>query len=264
MIDSRRFSGLQISVRLRTTASRLYGYNSTEFDLGKDGKIYKSCLTPQKVVIMIGNERAVWTYNIIRKSRELIDLSDFPVDVSAIDDKTFLVAMGKKGVSLVNLATKTVQHILNSNSKCVAYHNEVIYTVHKKKLVLSNLNGWIIKKEGLGFHANSICVDSKGEVYVSDNKQISKLDSVNYRKEVVLAQKGNGTCDIGGITIDKDDRLYYSDTTNGAIMRLKLNSKTANVIIENLKDPLSIACDKTSNQILVITDRGSNIEIWQL
>ncbi|VDI76238.1 Hypothetical predicted protein [Mytilus galloprovincialis] len=264
MKDSKRDSEVQTSVRVRMTATRLYAYNSTEFDLGTDGKIVRSCLTPHKMVIIIGNARAVWTYNIIRKSIERIDLSDFPVDVSVIDDESFLVAMATKGASIVNLSTKTVQYILNYNSKCVAYHNEVIYTVRKKKLVLSNLNGSIIKKEGLGFNANGICVDSKGDVYVSDNKQICKLDSGNYRKEVVLERKWNRTCDIGGITIDKDDRMYYSDKTNRAIMRLNLNSTTANVIIENLQKPLSIACNKTTNQILIITDRGSNIEIWQL
>ncbi|XP_063397232.1 uncharacterized protein LOC134681522 [Mytilus trossulus] len=264
IIVPKRDSGVQTSVRVRMTASRLYAYNSTEFDLGEDGKIFRSCLNPNKLLILIGNARAVLAYNTIRKSIERIDLSDFPVDVSVIDDELFLVAMPAQGVSLVNTATKTVKFILNYNSKCVAYHNAVMYTVRKKKLVLSNLKGSIIKKEGLGFHANRICVDSKGNVYVSDNKQICKLDSVNYRKEVILEKKWNETCDIGGITIDKEDRLYYSDKTNGAIMRFNLNSKTANAIIEDLQNPLSIACDKTTNQILVITNRGSNIEIWQL
>ncbi|CAC5367118.1 unnamed protein product [Mytilus coruscus] len=264
IIDSRQYRGIQDAVRIRTAAYRLHDYDSTEFDLGEDGRISNSCWNSKREILMVGNERAVWTYNIINKSKERINLSDFPEDVFAVDDKTFLVAMGKNGVSLVNTATKREQHILKSFSDCVAYQDDVIYTVDKKILILSHIHGSIMKIKSIGFHANSICVDSKGDVYVSDNQHICKLDSVNYRKEVVLAEKGNETCDIGGITIDKDNRLYYSDKTNGAIMRLDLNSKTAKVIIENLQNPLSIACDKTNNQILVITDRGSNIEIWQL
>ncbi|CAC5426862.1 unnamed protein product [Mytilus coruscus] len=264
MISSRRYTGLQNSVRLQTAAYRLYGYDSTEFDLGEDSRIYKSCWTPKRDIIMVGNERAVWTYNVNKKSKGRIDLGDFPEDVYAVDDKTFLVAMGKNGLSFVNMTTTREQHILKSFSDCVAYHNDVIYTVDEKKLVLSKVNESIMKIKSIGFHANSLCVNSKGDVYVSDNKQICKLDSESYRKEVVLAEKANGSCDIGGITIDKDDQLYYSDKTNGLIMRLKHNSKKANVIIGNLQNPLGIACDSITNQILVITDRGSSIEIWQL
>ncbi|CAC5367131.1 unnamed protein product [Mytilus coruscus] len=133
MIDSRRYTGLQNSVRLQTAAYRLYGYDSTEFDLGEDSRIFKSCWTPKRDIIMVGNERAVWTYNVNKKSKGRIDLGDFPEDVYAVDDKTFLVAMGKNGLSFVNMTTTREQHILKSFSDCVAYHNDVIYTVDEKK-----------------------------------------------------------------------------------------------------------------------------------
>ncbi|XP_071180201.1 uncharacterized protein [Mytilus edulis] len=261
---ARRYAGLQFSIRLQKDASRHHAYDFTELDLGEDNRIYRTCLTPQKVVIMIGNEREVWTYNINNKSKERIDLRDFPEDVATVDDKTFLVAMGKNGLSLINIATKKKQHILKSFSYRVVYQDGVIYTVQDNKLVFSKLNGSTMKRTDIGFEANSMCVNRKGDVYVSDDKHICKLDSNSYQKEVVLAEKANGTCDIGDIAIDKDDQLYYIDKTNDAIMRLNLNSKKINVIIGNLQNPLSITCDKITNQILVITDRGTSIEIWQL
>ncbi|CAG2230864.1 unnamed protein product [Mytilus edulis] len=190
LIDSRQYRGMQDSVRMRTAAYRLHCYDSTELDLGEDARISNSCWNPKRDILMVGNERAIWTYNIMNKSKDRINLSDFPEDVFAVDDKTFLVAMGKNGISLVNTATKGKQHILKSFSDCVAYQDDVVYTVDKTILILSHIHGSIIKIKRIGFHANSICVDSKGDVYVSDNKQICKLDSRNYQKGVVLAERG--------------------------------------------------------------------------
>jgi sugar lactone lactonase YvrE len=102
---------------------------------------------------------------------------------------------------------------------------------------------------------NGIAIDSKGQVYVADQRVGAVFIFNTETHDTQLIRNGVEAHFgwINGLAIDDDDRLFVSDGKMHRVVIFKPTHEVDNVITEGLVDPVGLAID-TTNRLLYVVD----------
>jgi DNA-binding beta-propeller fold protein YncE len=100
-----------------------------------------------------------------------------------------------------------------------------------------------------------LAVDSKGKVYVADQKvgAVFIFNTENHDTEMIRNGYEAHFGWINGLAIDDDDRLFVSDGKMRRILIFNTKHEVENQITEGLVDPVGLAID-TANRLLYVVD----------
>ena len=132
--------------------------------------------------------------------------------------------------------------------------------VQKKNAWMDRLAGTQTEEEVFSIpfqlnQPNGIAIDSKGNVYVPDNKVGAIFIFNTDTREVELIKNGTHAhfVRIIGLTMDDNDRLFVSDPGLRHVLVFDKSHKAEDVITEGMVEPSGLAID-TQNRLLYVAD----------
>jgi len=109
-----------------------------------------------------------------------------------------------------------------------------------------------------------IAVDSKGRVYVADQKvgAVFIFNTENHDTELIRNGYEAHFGWINGLAIDDDDRLFVSDGKMRRVLILNTKHEVENQITEGLVDPVGIALDTTNRFLYVVDTQQDQVVVF--
>lgn len=109
-----------------------------------------------------------------------------------------------------------------------------------------------------------LAVDSKGRVYVADQKvgAVFIFNTENHETELIRNGYEAHFGWINGLAIDDDDRLFVSDGKMRRILVFNTKHEVENQITEGLVDPVGIALDTTNRFLYVVDTQQDQVVVF--
>ena len=109
-----------------------------------------------------------------------------------------------------------------------------------------------------------MAVDSKGELYVADQKVGAIFIFNTETKDTTLIRNGfEATFGlVNGVALDDDGRLFVTDGKLHRVLILDKNKKVVDQIKEGLIDPVGIAIDTENRQLYVVDTQADQVVVF--
>ena len=109
-----------------------------------------------------------------------------------------------------------------------------------------------------------LAVNSKGELYVADQKVGAIFIFNTETKDVTLIRNGyEGTFGlINGVALDDDDRLFVTDGKLRRVLVFDKSNKVVDQIKDGLIDPVGIAIDTENRQLYVVDTQADQVIVY--
>lgn len=126
--------------------------------------------------------------------------------------------------------------------------------------------------KGAGLHQLNgpayVAIDSDDTLYVSDynNHRVVKWNRGAVEGTIVAGWDGYGSESTqlnhpNSIVIDTNDNLYIADEYNHRIIRYRNNVRTAEILVDRLKNPLALSFDNQKNLYVTCSNRVLQFKI---
>ncbi|XP_063434348.1 E3 ubiquitin-protein ligase TRIM71-like [Mytilus trossulus] len=226
-------------------------------------------ITPTgKIVLVDWNHHNVFILSENESLECKINVSNQPVDVTCIDDKTIAITFnytyGPYKIETINISSKQKEKEIETSNCCYGITNEqgrlVFYSLGKgiQSVDFSGKDHSTIVKEPKMSDWNYVTV-SGGKLYHT-NRSTDTVTCYTITGEQIWEYSDKSFLkNICGVTTDKDANVYVASYGNHSIVVISQDGKHARRLIgreDGLSQPWGIYLDKTRNNLLIACYNG--------
>ncbi|XP_063431447.1 uncharacterized protein LOC134714133 [Mytilus trossulus] len=235
-------------------------------EINKPSRFRGCTITPTGKIVLVD-----WNYNnlfILSENESLeskINVSERPVDVTCIDDKTIALSHSyPMQINIINISSKQIEKKIRTSTSCYGITNEqgrLVYCANGIGIQSVDFSGddvSTIVKEPKMSDWNYVTV-SGGKLYHT-NRSTDTVTCYNTIGEKAWEYNDKSFLkDIRGVTTDKDANVYIASNGNNSIVVISQDGKHARCLIreeDGLSQPFGIYLDKTRNNLLISCNNG--------